>query len=833
MPLQLKYDLKFEIATGRSREETSWKNKEMLWSELIERLEKTHYTAETQAEYALAKKPRQLEIKDVGGFVGGYIAGGRRNPTSVKHRQLITLDLDYAKGDFWEDLQLMYGNAALIYSTHSSSPESPRFRLILLLDRPVRPDEYQAIARRIAGWLDIEQFDNTGFQPERLMFWPSTSKDAEYIFKYQDGPPMCADAILKTYHDWRDSSAWPVSVRVDKLLQRNIARQGDPLLKDGNIGAFCRTYNIDEAIATYLSDIYDPCDTPDRYTYKEGSAAAGLIVYDDKFAYSHHGTDPISGKLCNAFDLVRLHKFGLMDEGATGKVLPSFTAMQDLCTKDSKVKVLIGIERIIDAKQAFSEFKELENIETTAGTKTQVEVSNTDWLERLDTDKRGNYTSSINNIYLVLKHDTELRGKLYFNEFEGLLIAKGNLPWRNVTKQTNDFTDDDADCLAHYLEVYKMPFTHLQKALSKIRTEYKTHPVRDYLNKQKWDRIQRLDSLLIDYLGAKDDFYTRTVTRKSFIACVARVFEPGVKFDTVLTMVGKQGTGKSTILAKLGGEWFSDCLGDIHTKEGMESLRGVWLMEIAEMASFKKADQDAIKRFLTSREDIYRPAYGKQQVRFQRQCVFFGTTNKEDFLSDPTGDRRFLPVATSVTKPAKNLFTDLTPAVVNQVWAEALHYYNENESIDLSEEAKELAEVIRESHTVQDPRAGHIQEYLKKPIPDNWDTLNTYERRAYLQGDELQAPGTIPKNVVCVAEVWCEALGCTLKDMTTNSTKFIHEILRNTKGWRPTKGNRKFSLYGYQRAYERVPSAFVSAKNGNSVFVLKTITANTDKHQKN
>ena len=175
MSKNLIHDGSLDIATGRSRKEISWKNREMLWSELADKLANTHFTAETHAEYMAAKKPRQDEIKDIGGFVGGYITGGRRKSGSILHRQLLTLDIDFCKGDFLGDLELMYGNAFIVYSTHKHDAGSPRLRLLMPLSRPVLADEYEAIARRVAGDLDIEIFDPTTFQPERLMYWPSTT----------------------------------------------------------------------------------------------------------------------------------------------------------------------------------------------------------------------------------------------------------------------------------------------------------------------------------------------------------------------------------------------------------------------------------------------------------------------------------------------------------------------------------------------------------------------------------------------------------------------------------------------------------------------------------
>lgn len=832
--MNILHDGTLDIATGRSRRELHWKNTELAWSQLLARLVEPHRTAETYEDYRSAKKTRQDEIKDIGGFVGGYLAGGRRKPGSVVHRQLLTLDIDEGTSDFWDNFQLLYNCAAGLYSTHKHHPDAPRYRLLIPLDREVFSDEYVAIGRRIAGVLGIEAFDNTTFQPSRLMYWPSCSKDGVYVFEAQDGPWLAADAILATYRDWRDSSAWPVSTRNADLLQHAMKKQGDPLEKPGVIGAFCRMYSISEAIAAFLPDVYEPCEIEGRFTYKEGSTAAGLVTYEDKYAYSHHGTDPVSGKLCNAFDLVRRHKFGLMDEEGDPKETTSNAAMREFARKDAGVVLQIGRERAEEVRVDFGETVEdvVEEVELCATPVTVApELQNDDWMKELTVDLKGNYQSTIDNIYLILKHDPQLRDKLYFDEFEARLIVKRELPWRKVTRQTRDFTDDDFDCLAHYLEMWKMPFTHAAKALAKIRTECKTHPVRDYLNGLKWDGKHRLDSLFVDYLGARDDPYTRSATRKTFIAAVARVFEPGIKFDTVLTLVGKEGIGKSTVIAKMAQQWFSDCLGDIHTKEGMESLRGVWIMEIAELATFRRAEQEAIKRFLSSREDIYRPAYGKQQVKFPRQCIFFATTNKEDFLTGSHGNRRFLPVATHITSPAKDVFRHLLQSEIDQLWAEAVEYYNNGESLDLDEETKVLAEQVRERHNEVDDRAGLIERYLNTLLPENWEELTLFERRAHLSNEDgLQAVGTIQRTKVCAAEIWCEALGGMHKDMTQANTKYIHDILRKMKDWVPA-GRLRFKLYGTQRVHTReqrlkaVFTVFTAPENG-----VNTVNGNVNRN---
>lgn len=298
-----KYDAELEIATASNRKALKWQNRKIRWSALVERLSKTTRTAETMKEYSQSGKDRQSDIKDVGGFVGGFCAHGRR--VEVQNRSLLCLDADFADGDIWPDWTLAYDRAAVAYSTHKHTPEKPRLRLVIPLARPVSPEEYPAVARRVAEQLGIEKFDDSTYQPERLMYWPSTSQDGEFYFQFADEPFLDPDEVLATYHDWRDISEWPVSSRVAEVAKKRAEKQQDPTLKSGMIGAFCRAYTITEAIGAFIPE-YEPTADPNRYTYAPGSTGGGVVIYDDKFAFSHHATDPASMQLVNAWDLVRL-----------------------------------------------------------------------------------------------------------------------------------------------------------------------------------------------------------------------------------------------------------------------------------------------------------------------------------------------------------------------------------------------------------------------------------------------------------------------------------------------------------------------------------------------
>ena len=466
---------KINIATGTSRRETKWRNREIPYSALVDKLQKPTRTQEAFAEYKRMAKTKRDEIKDVGGFVGGALKDGRRKAENVANRTLLTLDVDNVDitvNDLWDSITMLNDYEILMYSTHSHESKAPRLRLVIPLDRPIFPDEYQAVGRKIAEEIGIDMFDDTTYEPSRLMYWPSTSSDGEYIFKRQEGPWLDPDGVLDKYMDWRDVSFWPVSSRQDIRIHSQIKKQEDPLEKKGIIGAFCRTYSISEAIETFLDGVYQPTRKEGRYTYAEGSTVGGLVVYDDKFAYSHHGTDPISGMLCNAFDLVRIHKFGIRDEDAKDNTpvnrMPSFLAMSDLASSDDSVKVMLGTERLDEAMEDF----DLEGIE---------EID-TEWLKTLDYDNKGKLRNTIDNAVIILENDPRIKGKMIYNEFSNRATVVGRLPWSDDVNR--DWQDDDDAGVRHFLESnYNLVGAgKITDAVTIVYQNNRTHPVKEYLN---------------------------------------------------------------------------------------------------------------------------------------------------------------------------------------------------------------------------------------------------------------------------------------------------------------------------------------------------------------
>ena len=301
-------DLK--IALGRSADAFVWNNSTISWADLCEKLKTTKRTAETVEQYHAMSRDEKEKAKDIGGFVGGHLKNSRRLAENMTCRSLLTLDSDSAKEDFLARFKQDCRYAAAVYTTHGHTPEAPRYRIVIPFEEDISPDCYNAVARYFAAQWGIDQFDPCSYKVNQLMYWPSSPADGEYICEVIEGPWMNAMDFLAAYPDWRDISKLPIASKEKPLRDSGGKKQEDPLQKEGIVGTFCRTYSIHDVIAKYLSTVYAPSAKEGRYDYIPGEGTAGVVVYDDKFAYSHHATDPAGGRLMNAFDLVRLHRFG-------------------------------------------------------------------------------------------------------------------------------------------------------------------------------------------------------------------------------------------------------------------------------------------------------------------------------------------------------------------------------------------------------------------------------------------------------------------------------------------------------------------------------------------
>ena len=810
------------ISVANSRKSKLWSKQELTWSEFVESLRKPIVTDETQEEYFNMSKAQQDEIKDVGGFVGGELKDGRRKSDHVINRCILTLDADYANKDFNDYIEMFFDSSYCIYSTHKHTKENPRYRLIIPLSRTCDAEEYEAVARMVASQLDVNIFDDTTYQPHRLMYYPSVSKDGEYIFYTNDTKPLDVDKILSLYTDWKDRSQWPVSDRESTKIRVYKNRQQDPREKQGLIGAFCRAYDVHEVIQEHLSDVYEPC-VDNRYTYINGSTHGGVLVYDDVlFTYSNHATDPTCSKLCNAFDLVRIHKFSHLDEGYDIKsrmdYLPSFRVMLRFVSRDKKIgleseefmkKPSVRIKKIdstcnVTCNTKECGFERMRKFVTCAIEKRKVSreiEEEEEWKNELIYNKKGIIIQSIYNVELVLKNDRNLKNKVALDTFNDKICVLGSLPWNSSNEKRQWRDVDDAGLRAYLEKIYGLNHrNNIYDAWELIVYDNSFNSVANYLKSLKHDGIKRLDTLFIDYLGVEDNLYSREVTRKSLVGAVARVFEPGVKLDTSIVLVGSQGVGKSQIINRLGKEWYSDNITTVKGKEACEQIQGFWIIEIAELAAMKRVEIEAIKHFMSKQEDTYRGAYARNVKSHKRQCIFFCTTNTHDCLKDYTGNRRFLPLDVDGDKATKDIWKDLNNYEVDQIWAEAVKFYKAGEKLILSSKANELAKQEQESHTKHNPLEGIINEYLDMPVPDDWYDKDLYDRINYIRNAKKTGK---PRDKVSAIEVWCELLEGDKKDLTIQKSREITNLILKNGEWIRTTTIKTGYLYGRQRGFKR------------------------------
>ena len=788
----------YYITTGRNRLETDWKRREVTWPQLCAKLTKVKRTAESSAEYKAMTKAQRGKVKDIGGFVGGTLSGARRKASDVTGRSLVTLDIDFGTPGTPEIISdMLAGTAWCLYTTHSHTPKDPRYRLVVPLSREVTADEYGPIARRIADDIDIALFDQSTYEPSRLMYWPSAPRDAEFIGITGEGQPADADAILASYNDWRNVSEWPFHETCAPTARG--ARQEDPTTKTGIIGAFCRSYGIAEAIETFLPGVYTPTAQEDRWTYAEGSTHGGMVTYDDLWAFSHHGTDPCGGKLCNAFDLVRLHLYGELDaevDADTTPVnkLPSFVEMERFARDDRKVKGLRAKERMQELSEEFGQVPD---------------DTDTSWMESLQMDeRRRHFLPSPYTFGLIVRNDPRLTERVRRDAFRGRDCVCGDLPWRHQDETEPYWNNSDDNGLIDYVsKVYQLTGKQALLDANDLAMSQRTfHPVREWLESLEWDGTERLDTLLCDYLGAEDNPLTRAMTRKHFTAAVARVMRPGCKYDYILTLIGPQGIGKSTLVKIMGGDWFDDSLTSIEGKDGMEQIRGKWLIEFGELTNYKKSTSEAYKAFISKQDDSYRPAYGRKVEVYPRQCVFFATTNEPAFLKGDAGNRRFWTVECDRDIITRDVWEEL-PNEREQIWAEAVQRFREGERLYLPRELEKAAQQRQEDHNevAADERTGIIEAFIRREIPENWEQLSVRQRRDYFQngngGDVVTLVPLQKRTTITAVEVLAECFGQPIDERTRYRTKEINQILRGF-GWLREIGRVYDKVYGRQRTYE-------------------------------
>ena len=770
-----------KIAVANTRKAKTWNNRVTTWEAFIERLSTTQKTIETIEEFLAMKRGEQDEIKDVGGYVMGHLKQGKRRAGSVLCRSCVTLDMDFATPGIMEHVRKKLPYKGCAYGTHKYTPDKPRLRQVYPLSRDVTEEEYEPIARMLAKLVGMDYFDDSTYEANRLMYWPSTPSNVEYYFEAWDGELVDPDKILAMYDDWRDISTWPTSSRQSAVMKQTIKRQADPLTKDGIVGVFCRTYDIREVIEHFLSDLYEPSVIEGRYDYIPGEGSAGVQIFDDKFVFSHHATDPAYGKLLNGFDLVRIHRFEEDDSAA------SFKAMAEFATSQDEVKQTIAAEREEAARMDFGD---------------------DDWKMHLRYGRNEGLENSVWNLLLILRNDPAYANFAY-NEMARMIEVTGPVTWERPDGNRY-WLDSDTDGLKSELDIHYTCFStrNHDVAFSRVAMERRFNPLRDYLDGlPDWDGVERIPELLIRYMKADDTEYVRTVTKKTFTAAVARIYQPGIKFDCMLVLDGEQGIGKSTLFKELAGEeYFSDSLqlSDMDSKAAAEKIQGFWICEIAELAGMKKADIEKVKSFLSSSDDKFRPSYGKTVESHPRQGIMVASVNGDrGYLRDITGNRRFWVVKLHQTEQVKTF--EFSEEDRDQIWAEAKHYFHAGEKLYLEGALVEDAAEVQRDAMEEDERQGMVEVYLETLLPENWNDMDLYARRAYLHNidDPTITRGSVRRETASNVEIWCECYCKPLSDLKPSDSYAIMALMEKVDGWKRSKTRKRMPIYGQQRVYVR------------------------------
>lgn len=774
---------KLNIAYGNNRQAKRWVNKTIGFDDLKERLRVTIRTTESAEEYAKMSRAQRDTAKDHGGFVAGVLKGGRRKADTVESRSMVALDGDRINANFLESYEALCPYTSVLYTTHSSTEENPRVRLVFPLTRDVTPEEFVAVSRYLAQMLGIDYFDECSYQPNQLMYWPSTPANGSFVYKETDGPWLDPDAILGEHPEWTDPTRLPTSSRESKANTTAQQKVQDPLTKEGVVGLFNRTYYpISKALEAFLSDVYEPTDNESRWHLIASSSMAGVEIKEDKFVYSHHAKDPAYLKMCNAFDIIRIHRFGDLDDKASYKAMCEFAMEQD------EVKMLAASERTAGAETDFSGGEDI------------------DWQKHLQYEPRSMVLkNNLHNITLIMENDPNLKG-IVFNQLADGLEIKGEVPWKHPARFWRDA--DDAQLIS-FVDSHYGSFSerNYRIAVTKVTDDRSYHPIREMFESlPPWDKVRRAETVLIDYLGAEDNRYVRAVTRKSLCAAYMRVYYPGIKFDNMIVLNGAQGIGKSTLISALGGEWFSDslALSDMNDKTAAEKLQGYWILEIGELAGMKKADIDKVKAFISRQDDKYRASFGRRVTPHPRQCVFFGTTNSENgYLRDITGNRRFWNV--KVTGQGKCKPWEMTAEVVRQIWAEVAEIARSGEKLYLDADLEAYARQEQREAMEQDDREGIVRNYLDMLLPDDWDSMDYYRRREYIRDidDPTRAEGTVKRQTVSNIEIWCECFGKSKEEMRPSDSYAISAIMVRIEGWEKCGMRQMLPIYGRQRVYTR------------------------------
>jgi hypothetical protein len=778
---------------------------------------------------------------------------------------------DIDNGDLYDgDLlaELKAGTTAIsqyeffVHSSRSHTPVKPRLRLVFILEEACSAAKYNAFARIVAEKLDdtMQTVDPVSFRLAQMMYFPSCSSDMEEHFEafLNEGIAINVDETLEEWpSDWRDISMLPTCPGEDNLRATS-EKAEDPRDKKGLIGAFCRAYDVYDVIEKFLSDIIVATDQDERFEYRDSEGVGGMVVYEDGlFIYSHHGTDPHSDLLLNAFDLLRLHKFdpdGKERNGEDAKTttvtkLKSYKTMMDFIKDDENVRSQRVSERIspellmgpIDDESPVIDTRdeaevEVQNLlgalpDTAPSDPTEAllgrKIPVKDWMDDLELTDEGGFKATAYNAAVLLSNDPRMKGAFALNQLtEDVTLTRKLKPLMDhvpdmalIDRRDGDrIQDSHVEWVRTILSApahpqgmgysLKLGKGDVGAAMHLSAMKHAFHPVRRYLKSLKWDGVKRMDTLFVDYLGAEDNLYHRETARLMLLGAVTRVFEPGHKFDTAVILEGKQGTRKSTLIRTLArGRWFTELDADLSNRQKtVEQMQGFWFVELPELSSFSKKDSNEIKQFISGTNDTVRMAYATHAAKFRRQCVFVGSTNDSQYLPDKTGNRRFWPVAVNVAV----IDTEKLDREMDQIWAEVLHEYlawrkelpkktHEFLPLMLSDAADAIAtkeQELRVRDGVEDLMAHDIMRSIDDAVP-----LGQIDPDQVM--DDLDDTRKIVRNVYTTEEIWSDVLGRPKRELDSRNLFLLGKAMGAVPGWARLGRTSHKLLNGRPRVYAR------------------------------
>lgn len=411
-----------------------------------------------------------------------------------------------------------------------------------------------------------------------------------------------------------------------------------------------------------------------------------------------------------------------------------------------------------------------------------------DWKKQLVVDTKGCIVRTIGNLRTIFTHDADLC-QIRYDTF-----CQDDVSFTPLFANVNGYKVDEESVgkIQDHLEhEYNLRLTQnkVLEILKTTATERSFNPVQDFIRQVEWDGIPRIATSLIDYLGAEDTPLVTEQTKLWYVGAVARAFEPGCKFDNVLTLPGPQGIGKSTFFKTIAGDWFSDSFSFASgEKEKVEIITNGWIIEISELNGLKRAnDAEAAKAFLSRCSDYMRPAYGHKVVEFKRHNVFAATTNESNFLQGDNGNRRWwiIPVK------GNGLVSAWLPgllAVVPQLWAEAYVYYKQGTKFYLSPELEALANEVQVNHSnfLVDPILEDIVTFLEHEVPRAYATWAIPTRLAYQKGCMTGSDShpEVPLNMVCARQIIEELPNDLIrKNPAKYTSQYINRLMSFVKGW--------------------------------------------------